>query len=398
MTILDDQKYSLASDSWGKEEIDAINDVVKSNRFTMGEKVKTFENEFSNYFGVNHSLMLNSGSSANLLAIASLVLDEDTDLNKGDEIIVPAVSWSTTYFPVSQYGLKLKFVDVCLDTLNIDPKKIESAITSKTKAVFAVNLLGNPCKFEEIKNICKNNNLILIEDNCESLGAKYNDRFTGTIGEIGTFSFFFSHHMQTMEGGMLLTNSDKLYQLACSMRAHGWIRDLPDKNYLYNKSGNSFQDSYKFITPGYSIRPLEMSGAIGSVQLKKINANIIQRRTNALYFNSLFSNLTDDIIIQEETGESSWFGFSLILKNKLENKRNMLIDILTQNYIETRPIVAGNFTLNPVIKYLEHEISGTLKNSDYLDKNGFFVGNDHRVLDVKIKKLYDIIKHFVDNI
>ena len=141
MNNLDIENYSLASDSWGNEEIEAINDVVKSNRFTMGEKVKTFETEFSKYFNVNHALMLNSGSSANLLAIASLVFDENTDLNRGDEVIVPAVSWSTTYFPVSQYGLKLKFIDVCLDTLNIDVQKIESAITKKTKAIFAVNLL-----------------------------------------------------------------------------------------------------------------------------------------------------------------------------------------------------------------------------------------------------------------
>lgn len=398
MNNSDIEKYSLASDSWGNEEIDAINDVVKSNRFTMGEKVKTFETEFSKYFGANHALMLNSGSSANLLAIASLVFDENTDLNRGDEVIVPAVSWSTTYFPVNQYGLKLKFVDVCLDTLNIDVQKIESAITKKTKAIFAVNLLGNPCNFKELKDICDKNKLILIEDNCESLGAKYNDKYTGTIGKIGTFSFFFSHHMQTMEGGMLLTNDEKIYQLANSMRAHGWIRDLPEENLLHNKSGNSFHDSFKFITPGYSIRPLEMSGAIGSVQLKKINANILQRRINASTFETLFKDLSEHIIIQKEVGESSWFGFSLILKNKLENNRDKLIEILIQNYIETRPIVAGNFTTNPVIKYLEHEISGSLKNADYLDKNGFFVGNDHRVLDKKIEKFYDIVKNFTDTI
>ena len=398
MNNLDIENYSLASDSWGNEEIEAINDVVKSNRFTMGEKVKTFETEFSKYFNVNHALMLNSGSSANLLAIASLVFDENTDLNRGDEVIVPAVSWSTTYFPVSQYGLKLKFVDVCLDTLNIDVQKIESAITKKTKAIFAVNLLGNPCYFKELKDICDKNNLILIEDNCESLGAKYNDKYTGTIGKIGTFSFFFSHHMQTMEGGMLLTNDEKIYQLANSMRAHGWIRDLPEENLLHNKSGNSFHDSFKFITPGYSIRPLEMSGAIGSVQLKKINAHILQRRINASTFETLFKEMSEHILIQKEVGESSWFGFSLILKNKLENKRDKLIEVLMQNHIETRPIVAGNFTTNPVIKYLEYEISGSLKNSDYLDKNGFFVGNDHRVLDKKIEKLYDIVKNFTDTI
>ena len=398
MVNSDTDNYSLASDSWGTEEIKAIESVIKSNRFTMGEKVFTFENEFANYFGTKHALMVNSGSSANLLAIASLVFDETIDLNKGDEVIVPAVSWSTTFFPISQHGLKMNFVDVSLETLNIDFSKIENAITKKTKAIFAVNLLGNPCYFDELMNICKKHELILIEDNCESLGAKYNGVFTGTIGEIGTFSFFFSHHMQTMEGGMMVTNNERLYQFACSMRAHGWIRDLPDKNHLYNKSGNAFYDSFKFITPGYSIRPLEMSGAIGSVQLKKIDNNINQRRANAQHFKNIFSSLGDDIIIQDEVGESSWFGFSIILRNKLENKRDELIHKLSENLIETRPIVAGNFTENPVIKYLEHSISGSIENAKYLDKNGFFVGNDHRILENKIDKLYNIINDFRDRL
>ena len=390
--------YTLASDSWGAEEIEAIKNVIRSNRFTMGEKVFNFQDEFADHFGSKYALMVNSGSSANLLAIASLIYDEHSDLNPGDEVIVPAVSWSTTYFPVSQYGLKLMFVDVSLETLNIDVKKIQAAITKKTKAIFAVNLLGNSCKFKEIQQICSDNNLILIEDNCESLGAKYEDKYTGSIGEIGTFSFFFSHHMQTMEGGMILTNNERLYQYACSMRAHGWIRDLPDKNHLFNKSGKPFYDSFKFITPGYSIRPLEMSGAIGSVQLKKINKNIKQRRLNANFFKDRFAGLSEDILLQEEIGDSSWFGFSLILKNKLENRRDNLINILAKNSIETRPIVAGDFTQNPVIKYLSHEISGTLSNAKYLDKNGFFVGNDHRNLETKIEKLYLLIKEYRDNI
>ena len=390
--------YSLASDSWGIEEIEAIQSVIKSNRFTMGEKVFNFQDEFAKYFGSKYALMVNSGSSANLLAIASLIYDENSDLNPGDEVIVPAVSWSTTYFPVSQYGLKLRFVDVSLETLNIDVKKIQAAITKRTKAIFAVNLLGNSCNFKKLQQICSDNNLILIEDNCESLGAKYEGKYTGTIGELGTFSFFFSHHMQTMEGGMILTNNERLYQYACSMRAHGWIRDLPDKNHLFNKSGNPFYDSFKFITPGYSIRPLEMSGAIGSVQLKKINKNIKRRRLNANFFKDRFAGLSEDILLQEEIGDSSWFGFSLILKNKLENRRDNLINILAKNSIETRPIVAGDFTQNPVIKYLSHEISGTLSNAKYLDKNGFFVGNDHRNLETKIEKLYLLIKEYSDNI
>jgi CDP-6-deoxy-D-xylo-4-hexulose-3-dehydrase len=384
------ENYSLASGSWDELEVNAINDVIKSNRYTMGSKVRQFENEFSKFFDVKYSLMLNSGSSANLLAIASLIIDEETDLNQGNEVIVPAVSWSTTFSPISQYGLKLRFVDIDLNTLNIDENLIENAITKKTKAIFAVNLLGNSCNFKKLKDLCGKYNLLLLEDNCESLGAKYDNKFTGTIGNVGTFSFFFSHHMQTMEGGMLVTNNKKTYELANSMRAHGWIRDLPDNNSLYKKTGDNFEDSFKFITPGYSIRPLEMSGAIGSVQLKKINNFIDNRRENAKFFNELFKS-NENIIIQKETGESSWFGFSIVLKNKLLGKRSEVLKKLSNVNIETRPIVAGNFTKNPTIKYMDHTISGELKNAEYIDENGFFVGNDHRDLKSRILLLHNTI-------
>tara|TARA_B110000444_G_scaffold258300_1_gene298846 strand:- start:2175 stop:3356 length:1182 start_codon:yes stop_codon:yes gene_type:complete len=386
------ENYTLASDSWDELEVNAINDVIKSNRYTMGSKVRQFENEFSKFFDVKYSLMLNSGSSANLLAIASLIIDEETDLNQGDEVIVPAVSWSTTFSPISQYGLKLRFVDIDLNTLNIDENLIESAITKKTKAIFAVNLLGNSCNFKKLKYLCDKYNLLLLEDNCESLGAIYDNKFTGTIGNVGTFSFFFSHHMQTMEGGMLVTNNKKTYELANSMRAHGWIRDLPDDNSLFKKTGDNFEDSFKFITPGYSIRPLEMSGAIGSVQLRKINSFIDNRRENAKFFNELFRS-NENIIIQRETGESSWFGFSIVLKNKFLGKRSEVLKKLSNANIETRPIVAGNFTKNPTIKYMDHTISGELKNAEYIDENGFFVGNDHRDLKSRILLLHDTINN-----
>ena len=386
-------KYNLASDSWDDEEIKAINEVISSNRYTMGDRVKKFESEFANFFGSKYSIMVNSGSSANLLMLASLISSGQYDLQKGDEVIVPAVSWSTTYFPVTQYGLKLVFVDVDKETLNINVNKIEEAITSKTKIIFAVNLLGNPCEINDLKKICSNNNLILIEDNCESLGAMYSDKFTGTFGLMGSFSFFFSHHMQTMEGGMILTNDSDLYEHCVSLRAHGWIRDLPEQNNIMNKTGDAFKDSFKFVTPGYSLRPLEMSGAIGSVQLKKLPNFLKNRRQNAKIFKTLFEN-EKNIIIQKETHESSWFGFSLILKNNLDGYRDQLINQLKESNIECRPIVAGDFTKNPVIKYLDHRISNELNDTKIIDENGFFVGNDFRNLSEEINHLHSTIKEF----
>lgn len=385
--------YPLTADSWGREELISINNVVKSNRFTMGDNVKKFENDFSNFFKVKYSVMVNSGSSANLLMIAALFFRKKNKFKAGDEIIVPSVSWGTTFFPLTQYGLKCVFVDISLETLNINEELIEKSISKKTKAIFVVNLLGNPANFKLINKIAKKYNLLVIEDNCESLGAVYNNKYTGTIGEMGSFSFFFSHHLQTIEGGMICTNNRNLYEIIVSLRAHGWLRDLPSNNSIYKKSGNNFKDSFKFILPGYNLRPSEINGAIGIQQLKKLNTFLKQRNRNAKAFKSLFGD-SDYLTIQKEIGKSSWFGFGIVLKGKLKNKRDELIKLLNKKNIETRPIVAGNFLKNPVIKFINHRKSGKMKNAEYIHKNGFFVGNDHRDLSSQLKILKKTIEDF----
>ena len=379
--------YSLASDTWGKEEIEAIQKVIQSGRYTMGPSVKQYEKEFSDYFGCVDAVMVNSGSSANLLAIALLSVKYGL---KGD-IIVPAVSWSTTFFPVHQYGFKLNFVDIDRDTLNIDVNKIEKAITPNTSAIFAVNLLGNSNDFNKLKQICDKHKLVLIEDNCESLGAKFENKHTGTIGQLGTFSFFFSHHLQTMEGGMIAVQNKEDADFLRSLRAHGWIRDLPNENNIYNKTGDNFKDSFTFVTPGYCVRPLEMSGAIGSVQLKKWPDMRKKRLKNAQYFKERFKDLKG-IRIQKEIGESSWFGFSIVLEDHLEGKRDQIVKILTENKVETRPIVAGNFMKNPVIEYINYIDNYDYENADYIHNNGFFIGNDITDLKNNLNNVYNLIK------
>ena len=337
--------------------------------------------------------MVNSGSSANLLMVAALFYSKKFNLKRGDEIIVPSVSWSTTYFPLAQYGLKIVFVDIDINTLNLNHELIEKAISKKTKAIFAVNLLGNSCNYGEIKKICKKHSLYLIEDNCESLGSKYRNKFTGTFGIMGSYSFFFSHHLQTIEGGMIVTNDLNLYEILVSLRAHGWTRDLPDLNTVQNKKLDKFYDSFNFVLPGYNLRPGELNGAIGIEQLKKIKFFMKMRRLNAIFFKKLFAN-DKNILIQSETGTSSWFGFSMILINKLAKKRDDVIKFLELNNIETRPIVAGNFTKNPVIQYLDYRISGKLNNADISDKQGFFIGNDHRNLHDELSLLRSVLDKF----
>lgn len=381
-------KYPLACDTWDEKEINAIQEVIKSGRYTMGPHVKKFEQEFCDFFKCQDAVMVNSGSTANLLILA--LLKEKYKL--GGDIIVPAVSWSTTYFPIYQYGFKLNFVDVDKDTLNIDPQKVENAITKDTCAIFAVNLLGNSCNFNELNRIAEKHNLMLIEDNCESLGAiSDTDIYTGTVGHLGSFSFFFSHHLQTMEGGMIACQHKEDADFIRSLRAHGWCRDLPDDNKIYKKTGDNFKDSFTFITPGYSVRPLEMSGAIGSVQLKKWSNMREQRVKNAEYFIEKFKTLKD-VKTQKEIGRSSWFGFSMIFTGDLANKRDLIVKKFYENGIECRPIVAGNFMKNPVIDYLTYIDNKDYEVANLIHDNGLFIGNDVRDLKDNIDEVYNILK------
>ena len=190
--------YELAASTWGNEELEAIQRVVSSGRYTMGPEVGAFEEDFARYFGKRYAVMVNSGSSANLIAVASLFYKADRPLERGDEVIVPAISWSTTYHPLQQYGLKLRFVDVDPETLNIDADQLDAAVGPRTRMIVGVSILGNPAPLDRLRAFADRHDLVFLEDNCESMDAELNGRKTGTFGDIGTFSFFFSHHVSTM--------------------------------------------------------------------------------------------------------------------------------------------------------------------------------------------------------
>ena len=382
--------YPLASSSWGKEEIQAIQNVIDSDMYTMGKHVKQFEHEFADLFGSENAVMVNSGSSANLLMLSLLKWKYKL---QGD-IIAPVVGWATTYFPICQNGFKINFVDVDPNTWNIDVNKIEAAITPNTCAIMPVNLLGNSCEYDRIIEICRKHNLMLIEDNCESMGAKYNNKYTGTIGLAGSFSFFFSHHIQTMEGGMILTDSKDDADYMRSMRAHGWVRDLPDNSTLYQKTGNAFDDNFIFATPGYNLRPLEMSGAIGSVQLKKWDGIMQTRMANKEYFFSKFADKSW-CRIQKEIGNSSWFTFGVVLDGELKGKRPQVIEALSKAGVQNRPLASRNFLKQPVMRDLSFIVSGEMTAANDIHDNGFFVGNGSQDIKEGIDKMYEIMSSFV---
>lgn len=365
--------YELAYSTFGEDEKKAMHQVIESDLFSMGDNVKEFEKQFAEFFGKDYAVMVNSGSSANLIAVASLFYRQAYGLKAGDEVIVPCISWATTFYPLHQYGLKLKFVDIDLKTLNYDIDELKKAITPATKMIVTVSVLGNPCHFDDIEALCHQHKIILFDDNCESMGAKYNGRYTGTYGLVNTFSTFFSHHISTMEGGLILTSDYEIYCLAMSLRNHGWTRDQDKWSVIYQKKSDDFFEAYRFILPGYNVRPSELQGALGLTQIKKLPQFLEQRRKNAHYFVEKFK---DDkrFIIQQEVGESSWFSFTMIIAKEADISREQTFAALEKHAIKYRIITGGNFLEHDVIKYIDHEVTKS-DNASYAHNNGFFVGN-----------------------
>ena len=381
--------YPLANTTWDSAEYDALQEVIASDRFTMGARVRAFEEAFAKKFGKKYAVMTSSGSSANLLGITASFHHPDFGFQPGDEVIVPAVSWSTTYFPISQNGLKLRFVDIDPNTLNIDVNQVEAAITPRTKMVFAVNLLGNPIEADRLRKICSDAGILLAEDNCESMGASLNGEMAGAFGLFGTFSTYFSHHICTMEGGVAITDDRKLYDNMLSIRAHGWVRDLAEDTHL-PMDPDPFVRQFRFVLPGYNLRPIEMEGALGIPQLEKLDGLVAERRANAVKFQSLFQG-NDLVQIQQETGESSWFGFSMVLQGKMAGHRGKLVEAFKKAEIECRPVVTGNFLKNPVIDKLDHNVGGKIVAADKVDVDGLFVGNHHHPIPAQLDRLAEVV-------
>ena len=382
--------YPLSSNSWGDEEALVFKQTLEKGRFTMGESVKEFESSFADKIGIQNALMVSSGSMANLVGLSALFYKKNNPLKRGDEVIVPSISWATTYYPLQQYGLKLKFLDVELDTLNIDVSRLEDALTSKTRMVVAVSILGNPCALDILREFCDNNGLYLFEDNCESMGASLNGKPCGTFGDIATFSTFYSHHISTMEGGIIVTKDKETYHLAKSLRAHGWTRDIPSGSLVYEKDDDDFYEAYRFILPGYNARPLELSGALGVEQLKKFDSLLDIRRQNARIFVDLFAD-DERFIIQKENGSSSWFSFTIVLNPKILIKRSKVIHALRDAEIEFRIITGGCFLRHDVIRYFDYETVGEIVNANIIHDRGFFVGNYPMNLKPQIEKLKDVL-------
>jgi CDP-6-deoxy-D-xylo-4-hexulose-3-dehydrase len=354
----------------------------------MGQEVKNFELAICRKFGFKYSVMLNSGSSANLVMLTAMQVLMDKDWPEKPEVIVPAVSWSTTFTPFYYLNMTPVFVDIDKDNFGLSVERVKEAISPKTVAILAVNVLGLPANLELLRGIADERGLTLLEDNCESLGAKLGGQYTGSFGLASSHSSFFSHHISTMEGGWISTNDEKFYQACLSLRAHGWVREQPQNSPLRTGVEDGFNSLFHFVLPGLNFRPLELEAAIGIEQLKKLDEMNGWRSRNEKIFRDLFAR-SKNVRLQSGQGQSTSFALPMVLTGGLSGKRQTVADALIQNGVECRPIIAGNFTKQPVMKYLNSQPFPILPNADDVHFNGLYIGNHPKDLSEEIQLAWE---------
>jgi CDP-6-deoxy-D-xylo-4-hexulose-3-dehydrase len=382
--------YPLIENPFSDDDITKGINVLKSKQLTLSKETKNFEKKFTAKLKSKYSLMVNSGSSANLLALQCLINPyRKNRLKKDDEIIIPTLCWSTSLWPIVQSNLKPVFVDINPKTLNIDEEKLETKITHKTKAILLVNVLGNSCDMNKIIKIKKKYNLILIEDNCESLGSKYKKKYLGTYGDFSSFSFYSSHQISSGEGGMICCKDKNDYNIIKSLRSHGWSRGTSFENEIYKK--NKFLDKrFIFFNSGFNLRPTEVSAAIGHNQFKRMDKlmkirNINRKKIiNSLLNNSYLKNKID-FYYENKFVNPSWFGLSIKILIKNFNK-NKIIKKLENNGIETRPIISGNFADQPAAKLYGISLNQKFPNTDKVYNSSFFIGLPTKQINNKFLK------------
>ena len=375
-------KYPLIDNAFSTADILKGIEVLLSGQLTMSEITQKFEYEFAKYIGANYALMVNSGSSANLIAAFALVNPRKKNyLKKGDEFLIPVLCWSTSLWPLVQAGLKPNFVDVNVNNFNMDMNQFYKKLTKKIKAIMAVHVLGNSTQINEVAKIAKSKKIFLIEDTCESLGSKFNEKYLGTFGDFGTYSFYYSHQITSGEGGMIVCNSKQDYELIYSMRSHGWARKLKSK---LNKD-----TSFNFTNSGFNLRPLDISAAIGLSQFQRLNSiiktrtknreKIINRLTNSPLWNDQFSflELTKNV-------KPSYFGLPILINKKYLSKKKKFFNLLKKNGIETRIIISGNFINQPSVKiYNLNSKNYNFPKAQEIENRGFFIGLHPKTISEK---------------
>jgi CDP-6-deoxy-D-xylo-4-hexulose-3-dehydrase len=365
--------YPLSMATYGVEEILAVVDSLCSFRTTMWEKTAEFERQFAKSQGSAEAIMVNSGSSSDLLVAFALVNPQTQLLSAGDEILVPSVTWPTQVWSAMMAGLKVRFVDTDPATLNINLDDLEAKVTPRTRAISLVHLMGNPCNMDRVTALCKKHSLILVEDCCESLGAAYKGQRVGTFGLASAYSFFFSHHLTTMEGGMICCQDQSLSDLFRLLRAHGWARNA---KYTTAQEHDGLDPRYVFMNWGFNVRPSEAQAGFGLEQLHRLPAFQAQRVINAEYFQAGIErfNAVMRLMRVDADAQCSWFALPIVLTEDCPFPKAEFLAHLEQEGVETRPIVAGNLARQPVCQVFPELQDANLPGADIVHERGFYLG------------------------
>jgi CDP-6-deoxy-D-xylo-4-hexulose-3-dehydrase len=382
-----------------KEVISAL-DSLLDLRISQGEKVKTFERNFSKYVGAKYGVAVNSGSSANLLAISSLI--ESGMVKKGTEVIVPAATFTTVVSPIIQNGLIPKFVDIEMDTYNIDLGEIEKSIDDKTGLILVVHSLGCPAKMKMIMDIAHRHNLPVMEDCCEAHGAEINGKKVGSFGDISTYSFFVAHNMTTGEGGMALTSNETLNDILTSIREFGRLKKYEKNKRFYYKDETlkNYDERYVFTKIGYNVRMTDIAASLGIEQLKKLD-NLNKRRLQIVKrYNEGLSRFSDYLILPKIPYNSfhAFYGYVIVVKENERFDRLDIVRFLEDNDIETRGFMGGNLALQPAYRNENIKISGDLKNTNYILNNAFFIGCHPFISEKGIEHVIKTFENFFKKI
>jgi CDP-6-deoxy-D-xylo-4-hexulose-3-dehydrase len=392
-------RIPLNASTFGDEEIEAAIQVLRSGFVTMGERCREFEEQFAAKLGVRNAIFVNSGSSANLLvffalANAGLPLHEGRRrLEPGSEVIVPAVTWSTTVWPIVQAGGVPVLVDSDPETLQMDVGAVERAVGPRTVAICPVHVLGNAVPMEPVLRLASQHRLWVVEDTCEALGTRQRGRTVGTIGHAGTFSFFFSHHITTIEGGMVATDDDALADLIRCLRAHGWTRDLKDGAAVEARYPG-IDRRFLFVNTGFNLRPTEINAAFGKAQLKKLDGFNSRRVAIARRWVAELAPLSGRLrpMRPTEGTEATWFGFPVVCSDR--GTRDELQTHLEKKGIETRPIICGNLARQPAFQQVPHRIAGSLSGADRIMDNGLFWGSHPLMTEAELAYVSATVREF----
>lgn len=408
-------RITYASRCYDSEEMVNLVDSALEFWLTSGRYTAKFESEFASFLGVKSVSLVNSGSSANLLAFMALTspLLGERRINRGDEIITVAAGFPTTVTPVINYGAVPVFVDITIPQYNIDVTKLSAALSERTKAVMIAHTLGNPFDLKAVKEFCDKNNLWLIEDNCDALGSKYTidgkEVYTGTVGDIGTSSFYPPHHITMGEGGAVYTNNPLLAKIIRSFR--DWGRDCVCPSGVDNMCGHRFDrqfgelpfgydHKYVYSHFGYNLKATDLQAAIGCAQMKKVDMFAEKRRKNHARIYEGLKDLQDKIILPEaaENSRPSWFGFVITCKEGLDGKK--VVDYIEKEKVQTRRVFAGNLIKHPCFDEMRssgegYRVVGDLKNTDYIMNNTFWIGVYPGMTDAMIDRMISVVREAI---